>query len=301
MNKENYKNSQNIKSHEIKLARAGRQDILLLFLTVLILEAVLPYIVLFSNGFSSLPLNQYIFSTAFRLTLWVTAFYFIWKGRRWIRILTAWFLILSSIFIALGLLASAKFPSSSSHLAFGVLYISYGIFTGTFLLKSNRIRKFVDSQRLDSQTRPINPNRSGTYEYDVAISYAGEDRNIAKKLSDMLIDRGLNVFYDRLNEDEILGKNLYHYLQTIYKDSAQTCAILISKHYIKKPWTLHELEQIQTRVFESRAAGNKEYLLPLRIDDTEIPGINSITGYIDIREKSLEDVADIIYKKLLGK
>ncbi|MDJ0899126.1 MAG: TIR domain-containing protein [Xenococcus sp. MO_188.B8] len=132
------------------------------------------------------------------------------------------------------------------------------------------------------------------YEYQFALSFAGEDREYAEKLANLLKRRGIKVFYDRFERAQLLGKDLYQHLQSIYRDSAQYCVILLSKNYANKLWTKHELEQAQARAFRE----NREYILPLRLDDTAIPGINETIGYIDLRSIQIEEVVDTLSKKL---
>lgn len=85
------------------------------------------------------------------------------------------------------------------------------------------------------------------------------------------------MFYDEFEEATIWGKNLYDYLDEIYSKRATYCLMVISRHYASKAWTNHERKSAQARAFEE----NREYVLPLRLDDTEIPGIPSTVAYID--------------------
>jgi hypothetical protein len=41
-----------------------------------------------------------------------------------------------------------------------------------------------------------------------------------------------------------------------------------------------------------------EYILPLRLDDTQVPGVTETTGYRDLRQHSLESIADLLEQKL---
>jgi hypothetical protein len=70
----------------------------------------------------------------------------------------------------------------------------------------------------------------------------------------------------------------------------------VSESYARKLWTRHELQQAQARAFRE----NREYILPLRIDDTEIPGLNATIGYIDLRRIPMADIHGIVLKKLFG-
>jgi hypothetical protein len=42
----------------------------------------------------------------------------------------------------------------------------------------------------------------------------------------------------------------------------------------------------------------EEYILPVKIDDTEIPGINRTVGYVDVRTKSMDEIAELLLAKL---
>jgi hypothetical protein len=44
---------------------------------------------------------------------------------------------------------------------------------------------------------------------------------------------------------------------------------------------------------------SNEYILPLRVDDTQVPGVEETTGYRDLREYSLESIVDLLERKLM--
>ena len=133
-------------------------------------------------------------------------------------------------------------------------------------------------------------------EYDVALSFAGEDRKHAKELADLLKTNGYSCFYDENELPNLWGKNLYDYLSSVYKDRARYCVMFLSKHYERQLWTNHERQHALARAFKE----NREYILPVRLDDTEIPGIPPTIGYLDLREISIEKVYEVLDKKLSG-
>ena len=133
-------------------------------------------------------------------------------------------------------------------------------------------------------------------EYDVALSFAGEDRKHAKELADLLKTHGYSCFYDENELPNLWGKNLYDYLSSVYKDRARYCVMFLSKHYEQRLWTNHERQHAQARAFKE----NREYILPVRLDDTEIPGIPPTIGYLDLRVISIEEVYEALDKKLSG-
>jgi hypothetical protein len=136
--------------------------------------------------------------------------------------------------------------------------------------------------------------RLSHYNYDVAVSVAGEDRGIAEQYCEILSLRGLNVFYDKDEQIELWGANLYDKLDDVYRTKASFCVIFISKHYAAKVWTNHERKSAQARALQE----NREYVLPVRLDDTEIPGIPPTIGYVDLRETPIEEIAEMTIQKV---
>ena len=135
------------------------------------------------------------------------------------------------------------------------------------------------------------------YEYDVALSFAGEDRHYAEVLAELLENNRHKVFYDKYELAQLWGKNLYTHLSSVYKDKAHYCVMFLSEHYARKLWTNHERENAQARAFEE----NEEYILPVRIDDTEIPGILPTVGYLDLRSMSIDEIYQVLVEKLSGR
>ena len=132
--------------------------------------------------------------------------------------------------------------------------------------------------------------------YDVVLSFSGEDRKYAKELADLLKTNGYSCFYDENELANLWGKNLYDYLSSIYKDKARYCVMFLSQHYERKLWTNHERQMAQARAFQE----NREYILPVRLDDTEIPGIPPTVGYLDLRSITIEEVYEALVIKLSG-
>ena len=79
------------------------------------------------------------------------------------------------------------------------------------------------------------------FEYDVALSFAGEDRRFVEECAEILRSLCINVFYDNYEKEVLLGKNLYSYLADIYQNRARFAVVFVSKAYKEKRWTKHEL------------------------------------------------------------
>ncbi len=131
-------------------------------------------------------------------------------------------------------------------------------------------------------------------EFDVAFSFAGEDREYVDQVANHLRESGIKIFYDRFFEVELWGKDLYQHFADLYKNKAKYVIIFASEYYARKRWTNAELKAAQARAFTE----NSEYILPARFDDTEIPGIHNTIAYIDLSRISPSVFAEMILKKL---
>lgn len=93
--------------------------------------------------------------------------------------------------------------------------------------------------------------------YDVALSFAGEQRECVEEVASGLRHRGIRAFYDRYEEADLWGKDLYEHLHGVYSEAADYCVVFASEDYALKLWATHERRSAQERAFlESR-----EYVL----------------------------------------
>lgn len=134
------------------------------------------------------------------------------------------------------------------------------------------------------------------HEYDIALSFAGENRVYVEAVAANLKEAGVSVFYDNFFDTDLWGKDLYQYLNDLYKNKALYTVLFISKEYKDKLWTRHELKSAQARAFLE----NDEYILPVRFDNTDLPGVNSTTGYLDISSMTPVELSLKIQKKLIS-
>lgn len=132
------------------------------------------------------------------------------------------------------------------------------------------------------------------YDYEVALSFAGEDREYVEKVAKFLAADGISVFYDKFENVGLWGKNLFDHLADLYANRSKYVVIFASKHYLGKAWPSHERKSAQARAFEQTA----EYILPARFDETKIPGLHPTVGYIDLTKTTPREFADLIEKKL---
>jgi hypothetical protein len=132
------------------------------------------------------------------------------------------------------------------------------------------------------------------YKYQVALSFAGEDRVYVNRVAELLKENNIKVFYDKFEQVDLWGKDLGIHFDYIYRRDSQYFIPFISKHYKEKIWTNYEVRTAIARAIENK----EEYILPVKFDDTELDGIRSTLGHIDISKMSPEEMATLIIKKL---
>lgn len=142
----------------------------------------------------------------------------------------------------------------------------------------------------------MTPIGSGTYEFDVAVSFAGEDREFVEEIVDRLKSAGISVFYDTDYQAEMWGEDLIEYLDRIYRTRARYTMMFISRFYAEKMWTSHERRSALARALEQRSA----YILPVRLDSTPLDGMRPTVGYVDARRMGSDGIAGIALAKLAG-
>lgn len=137
---------------------------------------------------------------------------------------------------------------------------------------------------------------SKTFEYQVALSFAGENRDFVSEVAKCLKENNISAFYDEFEEVKLWGKDLYTYLHEVYSEKAEYCVMFLSKYYAEKLWTSHERESAQERAFREK----QEYILPLRFDNTKIPGIKETVGYVSIGSRTPKQICELIILKVKG-
>ncbi|MEK6552730.1 MAG: TIR domain-containing protein [Bacteroidota bacterium] len=134
--------------------------------------------------------------------------------------------------------------------------------------------------------------------YDFALSFAGQDRNIAQKLFSFLSEMEFEVFYDRNEQHIILAEDVEDYLRPIYMTDAQYVIVLLSPEYPKRIWAQFESQQFKTRFKENA-------VIPIWFDSVPEGVFNEssrIGGYVlsttgDLNHQ-LQEIADLCRQKI---
>lgn len=103
-------------------------------------------------------------------------------------------------------------------------------------------------------------------EYDFAISFAGENRELARKIVDQLVLFDAHVFFDEHFEANFLGGAWSKQFERIFGHDSQLVVCLLDVHYREKIWPTFERECFLPRVSEGD-------VIPIFLDDTTFVGI----------------------------
>jgi hypothetical protein len=136
-------------------------------------------------------------------------------------------------------------------------------------------------------------SRPSSFEYDVSLSFASEHKATAETLFNLLADRGMEVFLDEYTGAESWRVDVIDHLVNLYARKVRYCVLLISQEFPLEVWTAAERKSAQERALRDA----EEYILPLRLDDKHVPGLDEAASYQDLRRLALESVAELLEKK----
>ncbi|SEQ42787.1 TIR domain-containing protein [Lentzea xinjiangensis] len=132
------------------------------------------------------------------------------------------------------------------------------------------------------------------YEFDVAPSFADENRAQVHQVVQRLKDLGVTVYYDEDQLVERWGLDLVEHTSDTFGRRVRYVLPFVSRHYVGERWARLQRRVVQARAVEQQA----EFLLPIRIDDTEVPGLVATVGYLDLRVHDTETIAQAVVQKL---
>ena len=130
--------------------------------------------------------------------------------------------------------------------------------------------------------------------YEVALSFAGEQRTYVEEVARALQSLGIALFYDGFEKVSLWGKHLPEEFQEVYERKSGLVVIFVSKEWVHKAWPQHERRSALSRAIQEGG----EYVLPVRFDDTPVPGLSEGIGYLRVEEYSPAALATMIAQKL---
>ena len=132
--------------------------------------------------------------------------------------------------------------------------------------------------------------------FAVAFSFAGETRERVGPIADRVAGdlTRARILYDKFHEAEFAIPDLDTYLQRLYYEESELIVVVIGTRYDEKMWTGLEWRAIRN-VLNKR---DGKRIMYLRADDGEVEGVFDTDGYLDLRNRSDEEVAGKILERL---
>ncbi len=138
------------------------------------------------------------------------------------------------------------------------------------------------------------PVAQSRWRWDVALSFARAQRDYVERVAAALKVQGVRCFYDADEQIDLWGKYLPEELPAIYGEQAATVVVFVSADYAARDWTRLERRAALDRAVRER----REYVLPVRFDDTPLPGLLAGLVAIDVRGRSPLEFAGMVAAKL---
>ena len=169
--------------------------------------------------------------------------------------------------------------------------------SGTSELK-NLYQTMLDELELFNEFPQDNPIHVNTFTdrsagpFDLAFSFAGEDREFVKQIKMECDKLGLNSYYDEDRKLEQWGKSFIGEQRKVYGSyETKHFVPFISKHYFTKPIPKDEFSAAR-----SSSLNRDRYILPIKLDNSEIPieFLLSDTQYIKSSDHTPEQLAQAL-------
>ena len=130
--------------------------------------------------------------------------------------------------------------------------------------------------------------------YQVALSFAGEQRAYVEQVAQHLHGRSIDVFYDGFEKTGLWGRSGAEAFHKAFAGDSAYVVMFISEAYVSKAWPRHERRSALSRMIEEK----EEYILPVRFDDARVPGLPTDIIYECAQKHTPAQLATMIADKL---
>lgn len=127
---------------------------------------------------------------------------------------------------------------------------------------------------------------------DFALSYAGNDEDVAREVSTRLQKLGFEVFFARESTHLLVGLDGESVFEKLFL-AAKQVVVFISAHYKERDWTRYEWDLIRER-------GPTNRFIPVRLDDTKILGLPSSILYLRFDGTNYDEIVRTCVMRLLA-
>ena len=130
--------------------------------------------------------------------------------------------------------------------------------------------------------------------HQVALSFAGEQRDYVEDVAQHLAARSTGVFYDGFQRTWLWGRDGVETFHEVFAEASNFVVMFVSAAYVAKPWTRHERKSALSRMLREES----EYVLPVRFDDTPVPGLPESVLYLEANDYTPAQLAAMIVEKI---
>lgn len=135
-----------------------------------------------------------------------------------------------------------------------------------------------------------------TKRFLVALSFPGEYRDYVSQVAESLAEAlGKNkVFYDQWYTAELAQPDMDVLLQSFYHDHSELIVPFLGADYERKEWCGLEWRAIKDLIKQRQSKD----IMPMRFDNAQIPGFYGTDGYVDLKNHSPKEAAELILERL---
>lgn len=132
--------------------------------------------------------------------------------------------------------------------------------------------------------------------YDLAVSFAGEQRDYVANTVAACKARGLKVFYDKDKNNDWWGGNFIREQRSVYSSQTRFFVPFISTEYLAKPIPMDEFSAAMMTAVKQ----GDGYVLPVLMDDVRVPTdlLHPHIHYLRASEYTPEELANQLAQKV---
>lgn len=132
------------------------------------------------------------------------------------------------------------------------------------------------------------------FRYDVAVSYASEERPYVERVVRYLQMDGLKVFFAPDVQESLIGENMLEVFYPVYKRESMFVAAFVSEAYLKKDYTRQEADIALFRSKEEK----RNCLIPIYFGKARLEALNRDINYLSADKQTENAVAYYIKEKV---
>lgn len=171
-------------------------------------------------------------------------------------------------------------------------YFYYNYETKTFAIEDPALFYYLKILNWDALRRDCGfRDGNKTYDWELAISFAGNNRQVVDIVQSQLEEMDVSVFYDENYESNMLGKSLSKVFREVFVEKSRFVIAVLDKNHYERVWPTFERDCFVDRVED-------EAVIPIYLDDTVFPGIPKDTFGIRFKASGKDSIRNDIFDQI---